>query len=685
MATDAILSPAPVPVSRSAFAARVLRIAKKKWVIALTISSFGIGGWAWTKSHAAAEPPRYVLEAVTKGTLITSVSGSGQVSGESQLEIKPSVSGEVLSILVKAGAEVEAGTVLATLDAKEAQKSVRDAARTVADAQLSLADAKLSLQKLTQPDADTVLKLQNALNQAQRDLDELKSQPDAQDVREAEADVALKMDKAKMSSDGKTPQLVRDAYDDAASALKSASRSFQTALNEADEVLGIDNKGQNDGYQNLLSVMNSGMLPIAEQAYALAKTPVQLFKTTADAIALRNADPANIDNAIQEAQKVAERLEMLMDKVHDVLMNTIPSSSFSQSTLDGLRTTIQSNGNNMASLRSSLMTQVETLGDADTDYATAKLTAEKAQADLETLKEGADAKDIAAAQERVIEAKAALEKEKKGPDTLDIKSSQNGISQRQSSLAAAVNRWNDAKDALADYTVVAPFDGVVGRVDAKVGDQASGSTVIATLLTHAQIANITINEVDASKVKAGQKATLTFDAVPDLTIAGVVSSVDAVGEASQGVVNYGVMIAFQTQDERIKPGMSVSATVVTDVKTDVLLAPSSAVQQLGGSSFVQTLPDATTDDASPLGIASDKTPEMKEIQTGTSNDQQIEITGGLDAGDLIITRTIQPTAAKATTQTGNAIPGFGGTGGARVQTTGAVRAGGGGDVMFMTR
>lgn len=684
METTALPSPAPVSAHRSLLAP-VVRALKKKWVLTLVIGTIGAGGWLWTKSHAAAEPPRYVLESVTKGTLVTSVSGSGQVSGESQLEVKPPVNGEVLTIAVKAGDEVKAGAVIAELDAKDAQKSVRDAARSVADAQLSLADAKLSLQKLTQPDADTLLRLQNTVNQAQRDLDELLAQPDVQDVREAEAEVALKQDKIKRSSDGKTPQLIRDAYDDAASTLKSASRSFQTALNEADEILGIDNKGQNDSYQNLLSVMNSALLPQAESAYAAAKGPTQIFKSATDAISLRNAEMTKIDSTLEDAQRVAERLESLLDKVHDVLMNTIPSATFSQSSLDGLRGTIQSNGNSIASLRSSLIAQEETLKDTDTAYETAKLDADKAVADLEALKDGADPKDIAAARERVAEAKAALEKEKKGPDAIDLKSSQNGIAQRQSSLAAAVNRWNDAKEELADYTIRAPFDGVVGSVDAKVGDQASGSTVLATLLTHAQIANITINEVDASKVKAGQKATLTFDAVPDLTIAGVVSSVDAVGEASQGVVNYGVVIAFQTQDERIKPGMSVSATIVTTVKTDVLLAPSSAVQQLGTSAFVQTLPDATQADVSPLGIASDKTPEMKEVQTGVSNDSQIEITGGLNEGDLIITRTIQPTAAKSTTQTGSALPGFGGTGGARVQTTGAVRAGGGGNVMFISR
>ena len=81
-----------------------------------------------------------------------------------------------------------------------------------------------------------------------------------------------------------------------------------------------------------------------------------------------------------------------------------------------------------------------------------------------------------------------------------------------------------------------------------------------------------------AKVKVGQKVTLTFDAIEDLSITGEVAEIDTLGTVSQGVVNYAVKIVFDTQDERVKSGMSVSAAIITDVKQDVLLVPNAAVK-----------------------------------------------------------------------------------------------------------
>ena len=96
-----------------------------------------------------------------------------------------------------------------------------------------------------------------------------------------------------------------------------------------------------------------------------------------------------------------------------------------------------------------------------------------------------------------------------------------------------------------------------------------------------------MNEVDVAKIKVGQKTTLTFDAIDGLSIAGEVIDIDAVGTVTQGVVNYNVKIGFDTQDERIKPGMSVSATIIIEVKQDVLLIPNSAIKSAGEAYYVE--------------------------------------------------------------------------------------------------
>ena len=112
----------------------------------------------------------------------------------------------------------------------------------------------------------------------------------------------------------------------------------------------------------------------------------------------------------------------------------------------------------------------------------------------------------------------------------------------------------------------------------EVGEDASSGITMGTIITAQELATIVLNEVDVAKVKLGEKATLTFDAIPDLTIAGQVSEIDSVGTVSQGVVNYNVKISFATQDDRVKSGMSVDATIITDIAQNVVVVPNGAIK-----------------------------------------------------------------------------------------------------------
>jgi multidrug efflux pump subunit AcrA (membrane-fusion protein) len=171
------------------------------------------------------------------------------------------------------------------------------------------------------------------------------------------------------------------------------------------------------------------------------------------------------------------------------------------------------------------------------------------------------------------------------------------------------------------------------------------------------VVKISLNEVDVAKIKLGDKSIMTFDAIDGLEMTGKVVQIDTLGTASQGVVTYNVKIALDTQDDRIKPGMSASASIITSVKTDVLTVPNSAVKSSGNNSFVQILD-------------SKNQPQNIAVTTGIANDTLTEITSGIKEGDKVITQTIIPSSSASTGATGassgnNAlrIPGIGGGGG----------------------
>lgn len=229
-------------------------------------------------------------------------------------------------------------------------------------------------------------------------------------------------------------------------------------------------------------------------------------------------------------------------------------------------------------------------------------------------------------------------------DPLDIATQQNAIAQQEQNL-------RNAQIDLANHTVRSPIAGTIAKVNVKQGDTASSGTAIATIISPKQLANISLNEVDVTKVKIGQKATMTFDAVSDLTLTGTVAAVDSIGTTSQGVVSYNVTIALDTQDARVLPGMSASANIITQAVQDALLVPSGAVKTQNGTSYVQTIDNPTADElASIAGFVATTAPRQIEVQVGASNDTMTQIVSGVQEGDHIITRTLtSATAASAAT------------------------------------
>ena len=208
------------------------------------------------------------------------------------------------------------------------------------------------------------------------------------------------------------------------------------------------------------------------------------------------------------------------------------------------------------------------------------------------------------------------------------------IQQRKNALA-------DTEENLAYYTVRALFSGTIAKINVKVGDFVSANTSLETLVTNKKIAEIDLNEVDIAKVKVGQKVTLTFDAISDFTMTGTVTHIDTVGTANQGVVTYGVRVVLDKQDNRIKPGMSVSATIITETVSDVFAIPSGAIKSQGRERYVEVLEGVIgSSESMNRSISSENMPVRQHVTTGISNDTMTVITEGLNEGDIVVVRTL---------------------------------------------
>ena len=527
-------------------------------IIIVLLIAGGYFGYKTIKGKETAV--RYTTATAERGTIITSVSGSGQISASNQIDIKSTVSGDAIYVAIKNGQEVKAGTLLVQLDTSDAQKTVRDA-------ESNLESARLSLEKLQGPEGLAVPRnKQNA-------LDDLKK-----------------------------------AYDDEFNTVADAFVDFPTVMTGLQSVLlGYDftqNQWNISYYADAVRVYDEKVTQYRDDAYtkyqaarAAYNQNFQTYKSTdryssTDVIEQLTSQTYETAKTIADAIKSANNLiQFYKDKLTE---RNLTPKTLSDTHLSSLNTYMGKANTHLVNL----------------------LNAQT------TIKNDKDAISNA---------------------DLDIQSQELSIQQKENALS-------DAKEKLADYFIRAPFDGVLTEANVKKGDSVSGSTVLAILLAKQRIAEISLNEIDVAKVKVGQKVNLTFDAVSDLTISGEVTEIDAIGAVTQGVVTYGVKIVFDTQDERVKPGMSVSTAIITDVKQDVIVVSNSAVKTSGDTQYVEVLNGDTI--------------QNQTVETGLSNDTMTEIISGLNEGDKVVTQTITASTAKTQTQQNSSfrIPGMTGGG-----------------------
>lgn len=366
------------------------------------------------------------------------------------------------------------------------------------------------------------------------------------------------------------------AKDDRLATLSQTSLSQQIILAQADLVTAkrnLDNLEQSN-----LSTSQ------AEQTLAVAQKNLDDAKDKKDSKKFTKADQSVIDAAYanyilakQEVEDVQADYDGTRWKAEDDPVRAAATAKYTAALKK--RDTALANYN-YAKSYPDVLEQAE----IDSNLALAESKVKDAQREYDRLKAGADPQDIAAAKARVAAIEATL------------------------------------KSAYIE----APFAGTVTDVNSKVGDQVSMSTNGFRVddLSHLY-ADIDVTEVDINRVKAGQDATLTFDAIAGKTYNGIVTEAGAVGTAVQGVVNFTVTVEITDADENVKPGMTSAVNIVVNQLDNILLVPNRAVRLKEGDRVVYVLKNGV--------------PTPVKITIGASSDTNSEfLTGDLKEGDLIV-------------------------------------------------
>lgn len=210
---------------------------------------------------------------------------------------------------------------------------------------------------------------------------------------------------------------------------------------------------------------------------------------------------------------------------------------------------------------------------------------------------------------------------------------QNFISKRSLDESAAALEVSRAKMALAEATlqrlkVLAPFDGTTGLKQVNVGDYLKdGADMVNVEDMDAVLLDFRLPERFQAKIRAGQKAQLSVDALPGRPFTAVVQAVDPLIEANGRSV--GVRACIDNRQQQLRPGMFARVTAVFGSRENALIIPEEAIIPQGGRTFVVKVVAG----AKPDTLVS----ERVTVKTGLRQPGKVEILEGLAEGDTVVT------------------------------------------------
>ncbi|MCC6290787.1 HlyD family efflux transporter periplasmic adaptor subunit [Candidatus Nomurabacteria bacterium] len=421
-------------------------------------------------------------------------------------------------------------------------------------------------------------------------------------VKPADAVAMLQSENAlidAVQNDKKANDDLVKAYDDGFSTVANAFLDIPDIMTGLDNML---NNYQGGGFLNSFNARLYG-----EQARIYRDRTVASY-----IIAKGKYDTGLIHYKNLTRKSATSSLEGLIDETYEMVKSTTDVIKDAKNTADFIRSQQQSG--QVSSDGDTAVSSLTTWTNQSNSHLLALLAAKN------SIEDGKNA--IVSAIQNVREKQEALIKLKEGPDTLDIRSQELLVKQKE--------------NVYQDYFIRAPFAGLIAKLDVKKGDSIGSGVSIGTFITHEKLADISLNEVDIAQIKVGQKAVLTFDAVEGLSVMGEVRELDLVGTIDQGVVTYNAKVGFDTDDERIKAGMSTTAAIIINEKQNVLVVPNSAVKTSRGTQAVEVMSEDS------------KTPQSRTVTIGLSDDSLTEITSGLNVGEIVVTRTILPVTQTTT-------------------------------------
>jgi HlyD family secretion protein len=298
-------------------------------------------------------------------------------------------------------------------------------------------------------------------------------------------------------------------------------------------------------------------------------------------------------------------------------------------------------GSTRASQRNNRGTQQQTLSSSQSQVQNAERTLQSAQTNLRNAQSlyevgGGTMQAVRDAQKAVDDANSNV-----GSARVALQTAQNAIPLKADSdtqdlynLELAVRQAEisvkNAQTDLQKTKIYAPKNGIVSSVPAQIGSSVSSQNPLFTLLEDQTVhLPVQVDETEIGKVKIGQNASISLDAIKGETFVGTVTRIAPQARVVSNIAIFDVTVSIPNTNLQLRPGMSAEAEIIAQELSNVLIIPSRAIETMQNNKYINI---ATPNPNAKL----DPTITRTRIETGASDNTQTVVLSGLSAGQQIV-------------------------------------------------
>lgn len=504
---------------------------RRIWISAAIVVALASGTLIYYKTRSGTAGSKSTV-AVTRATVVQDVAVTGKTKSMSRVDLAFERSGRVAQVPAHTGDVVKAGQLLVQLETGElaAQYNQANSSLSAAQAQRAQYVAALAVQ--------------------QAKLDEILAGTRPEEITLAQNDVQ------------NAAQVLANYYADSTNTLADAHQKADDSVRT--KTLGMFSGSPGQLYTATYSTCEESAKSDAQALRGSADYALTKLKNNRDKIAL-TVDDTEIDALLSDSTAQLTIIKQFLDATRTSISNQCLQND---TTIAGFRTNV-----NLAI--ASVVTAQSTMQTLQQNIKSQKLAVNKLQNTLALKKAGAVPQQIDAQRAAVAQA------------TANIKTQESQIS----SAAATVQLY---AAQLAKFSLRSPIDGTVTFLDIQRGELASPNTTVATVIApNALEIEAQIPEVDVSKLAVGNEVTITFDAIGNNSFNGNVSFIDPAETIIDGVVNYKIKISLQTEDARVKSGLTANVIIHAQKKENVLALPEFTLTEEDTGVYVQKIVNGT--------------------------------------------------------------------------------------------